>query len=184
MPLALLCGEPGFDDSFAGPWLGRLDPRNVTIFGARSIDRDERKLLQSRGVDVVDMRKIDQLGVVVLMQKVLERVKTAGAHLHVSLDLDAMDPSIAPGGGTLVPGGLSYREAHLIMEMLHDSGSCRITRRRGTQPLPGSRRAERHPARGPRGKPVRPVDHGRGTWPDGIHDRGVRGQSPGIRSSV
>lgn len=123
MPLALLCGEPGFDDSFAGPWLGRLDPRNVTIFGARSIDRDERKLLQSRGVDVVDMRKIDQLGVVVLMQKVLERVKTAGAHLHVSLDLDAMDPSIAPGGGTLVPGGLSYREAHLIMEMLHDSGS-------------------------------------------------------------
>lgn len=68
------------------------------------------------------MRKIDELGVVALMRGVIERVKRAGGHLHVSLDVDAMDPSIAPGGGTLVPGGLSYREAHLIMEMLHDSG--------------------------------------------------------------
>jgi arginase len=79
-------------------------------------------LLQSRGVEVIDMRKIDELGVVALMRGVIERVKNAGGHLHVSLDVDAMDPAIAPGGGTLVPGGLSYREAHLIMEMLHDSG--------------------------------------------------------------
>ncbi|MDB5473157.1 MAG: rocF [Devosia sp.] len=122
MPLALLCGEPGFDDSFHGPWLGRIDSRNVSIIGARSIDRDERRLLQSRGVEVIDMRKIDELGVVALMRGVIERVKNAGGHLHVSLDVDAMDPAIAPGGGTLVPGGLSYREAHLIMEMLHDSG--------------------------------------------------------------
>ena len=120
MPLALLCGEPEFDDSFRGSWLGRIDPRNVTIIGARSIDRDERRLLQSRGVEVIDMRKIDEMGVVALMRGVLERVRKAGGHLHVSLDVDAMDPSIAPGGGTLVPGGLSYREAHLIMEMLHD----------------------------------------------------------------
>jgi arginase len=122
MPLALLCGEPEFDDSFRGPWLGRIDPRHVTIIGARSVDRDERRLLQSRGVEVIDMRKIDELGVVALMRGVLERARRAGGHLHVSLDVDAMDPSIAPGGGTLVPGGLSYREAHLIMEMLHDSG--------------------------------------------------------------
>jgi arginase len=122
MPLALLCGEPEFDESWRGPWLGRIDPRNVTIIGARSIDRDERRLLQSRGVEVVDMRRIDEMGVVALMRGVLERVRKAGGHLHVSLDVDAMDPSIAPGGGTLVPGGLSYREAHLIMEMLHDSG--------------------------------------------------------------
>jgi arginase len=122
MPLALLCGEPEFDEEFRGPWLGRIDPRHVTIIGARSIDRDERRLLHSRGVEVIDMRKIDELGVVALMRGVIERVKQAGGHLHVSLDVDAMDPSIAPGGGTLVPGGLSYREAHLIMEMLHDSG--------------------------------------------------------------
>lgn len=122
MPLALLCGEPEFDESYRGPWLGQIDPRNVSIIGARSIDRDERKLLTKRGVDTIDMRRIDELGVVVLMRGLIERVKAAGGHLHVSLDVDAIDPSIAPGGGTLVPGGLSYREAHLIMEMLHDSG--------------------------------------------------------------
>jgi arginase len=122
MPLALLCGETEFDNSFRGPWLGQIDPRNVTIFGARSIDRGERKLVLERGVDVVDMRKIDQLGVVAALQKVIDRAKAAGAHLHVSFDVDSIDPAIAPGGGTLVPGGLTYREAHLIMEMLHDSG--------------------------------------------------------------
>lgn len=122
MPLALLCGEPGFDASFHGPWLGRIDPRNVTIFGARSVDRDERKLVQARGVDVIDMRRIDQLGVVASMQKVIDKARSDSAHLHVSFDVDSLDPDIAPGGGTLVPGGLSYREAHLMMEMLHDCG--------------------------------------------------------------
>ncbi|MET3925302.1 arginase [Devosia sp. 2618] len=122
MPLALLCGEPGFEDIYKGPWLGQIAPDNVTVIGARSIDRDERKLLNARGVEVIDMRKIDEMGVVALMRGVISRVKAAGGHLHVSLDVDAMDPAIAPGGGTLVPGGLSYREAHLIMEMLHDSG--------------------------------------------------------------
>lgn len=122
MPLALLCGEPGFDDSFGGPWLGRIDARRVTIAGARSIDRDERRLVAQRGVEVLDMRTIDQNGVVALMHGLIDRVRADGAHLHVSLDVDALDPAIAPGGGTLVPGGLTYREAHLIMEMLHDSG--------------------------------------------------------------
>lgn len=122
MPLALLCGETEFDESFHGPWLGRIDPRNVTIFGARSVDRDERKLVQARGVEVIDMRKLDQLGVVAALQKVIDKAKAAGAHLHVSFDVDSIDPSLAPGGGTLVPGGLTYREAHLVMEMLHDSG--------------------------------------------------------------
>ncbi len=122
MPLALLCGEPGFDASFHGDWLGRIDPRNVTIFGARSVDRDERRLVQARGVDVIDMRRIDQLGVVTSMQKVIDKARADDAHLHVSFDVDSLDPAIAPGGGTLVPGGLNYREAHLMMEMLHDSG--------------------------------------------------------------
>lgn len=122
MPLALLCDEPGFDDSFKGDWLGRIEPRNVTILGARSVDREERRLLHARGVDVIDMRKIDQVGVVGLMQPIIDRVKASGGHLHVSFDVDVVDPALAPGGGTLVPGGLTYREAHLIMEMLHDSG--------------------------------------------------------------
>jgi arginase len=122
MPLALLCGEPGFDETFGGEWLGRIDPTNVAIFGARSIDRDERRLVQARGIEVIDMRKLDQLGVVASIQKIIDKAQSAGAHLHVSFDVDSLDPAIAPGGGTLVPGGLSYREAHLIMAMLHDSG--------------------------------------------------------------
>jgi len=119
MPLALLCGEPEFGDAFGGAWRGTVDPRNVTIFGARSIDRDERQLLTDRGIEVVDMREIDEMGVVAHMRQVLQRAEDG--HLHVSFDVDSMDPSIAPGTGTPVPGGLTYREGHLIMEMLHDS---------------------------------------------------------------
>jgi arginase len=123
MPLALLCGEPDFGPEYDGEWRGIVDPRNVTIFGARSIDRPERQLLERRGVDVVDMRRIDELGVVALMRDVLAKVEAAGGHLHVSLDVDAIDPAIAPGAGTPVAGGLTFREAHLVMEMIHDSGT-------------------------------------------------------------
>ena len=123
MPLALLCGEPDFGPDFAGPWHGAVDPRQVTVFGARSIDRPERQLLEARGVAVIDMRDIDETGVVALMRDVLARVEAAGGHLHVSLDVDVIDPAIAPGAGTPVAGGLSFREAHLVMEMIHDSGA-------------------------------------------------------------
>lgn len=123
MPLALLCGEPDFGPELDGAWRGKVDPRNVTIFGARSIDRPERQLLEARGVDVIDMRRIDEMGVVALMREVLERVTAAGGHLHVSFDVDVVDPSIAPGAGTPVAGGLTFREAHLVMEMIHDSGA-------------------------------------------------------------
>lgn len=123
MPLALLCGEPDFGPEYDGEWRGLVDPRNVTIFGARSIDRPERQLLEMRGVNVVDMRRIDEMGVVALMRDVLAKVEAVGGHLHVSLDVDAIDPSIAPGAGTPVAGGLTFREAHLAMEMIHDSGT-------------------------------------------------------------
>ncbi|MGB3338074.1 MAG: arginase [Devosia sp.] len=123
MPLALLCGEPDFGPEYDGDWRGLVDPRNVTIFGARSIDRPERQLLELRGVNVVDMRRIDEMGVVALMREVLARVEAVGGHLHVSLDVDVVDPSIAPGAGTPVAGGLTFREAHLVMEMIHDSGA-------------------------------------------------------------
>jgi len=123
MPLALLCGEPDFGPAFAGAWRGQVDPRHVTVFGARSIDRPERQLLEERGVAVIDMRRIDEAGVVALMRDVLARVEAEGGHLHVSLDVDVIDPAIAPGAGTPVAGGLSFREAHLVMEMIHDSGT-------------------------------------------------------------
>lgn len=122
MPVALLCGEPGFEGIFADGQRVPVDPSHVHLFGIRSLDPGERALLRARGVDVVDMRLIDEHGVAVHMRRILERVKAAGGHLHVSLDVDFLDPSIAPGVGTAVLGGATYREAHLIMEMLHDAG--------------------------------------------------------------
>lgn len=122
MPLALLCGEPDFGPEYDGAWRGKVDPRHVTVFGARSIDRPERQLLERRGVEVIDMRRIDEMGVVALMRDVLAKVEAVGGHLHVSLDIDVVEPAIAPGTGTPVAGGLTFREAHLVMEMIHDHG--------------------------------------------------------------
>ena len=122
MALALLCGEDEFDDAFGGSWRAEIDPNNVTLFGTRSIDAGERALLDERGVEVIDMRRIDEDGATIPIRRLIERVQEADGHLHLSLDVDAMDPSIAPAVGTVVPGGLSYREAHLVMEMLHDAG--------------------------------------------------------------
>ena len=121
MALALLCGEDEFDDAFGGAWRAEVNPANVTLFGTRSIDPGQRALLVERGVEVIDMRTIDENGATLPIRRFIERVQEADGHLHVSLDVDAMDPSLAPAVGTLVPGGLTYREAHLVMEMLHDA---------------------------------------------------------------
>lgn len=123
MPLAALCGEPGLAGVFgSGAPEARLSPDRLHLFGIRSVDRGERALLKRRGIDVVDMRHIDEWGVAVPLRRILDRVSAAGGWLHVSLDVDFLDPSLAPGVGTTVPGGATYREAHLIMEMIHDSG--------------------------------------------------------------
>ena len=122
MPVALLSGEPGFDEVFGDDWPGCVDPAHVHLFGIRSIDADERRLLQARGVDVVDMRRLDEHGFAVSIRRIIERVQAANGLLHVSLDVDFLDPTIAPGVGTAVPGGATYREAHLVMELLYESG--------------------------------------------------------------
>jgi len=121
MPLAALCGEPGFE-ALLGGGTRRVDPAHVSLFGIRSLDVGERALLEARSIDVVDMRTIDEFGVVVPLRRILDRVAAAKGFLHVSLDVDFLDPAIAPGVGTPVPGGTTFREAHLIMEMLYDSG--------------------------------------------------------------
>ncbi|TYC54044.1 arginase [Rhodobacterales bacterium] len=121
-PLAFLCGLPGFDDLLDGPLQHALDPQNVEILGVRSIDEAERRLLIDHGVGVSDMRRIDETGITALLAPFLERVRSNNGLLHVSLDVDFLDPDIAPAVGTTVPGGTSFREAHLVMEMLHDSG--------------------------------------------------------------
>ncbi len=122
MPVAMLAGEPGFEAMLGDAPRALIDPRHVHLFGIRSIDADERRLLKARGVDVVDMRRLDEDGFAVSIRRIIDRVTAADGLLHVSLDVDFLDPTIAPGVGTAVPGGASSREAHLVMELLFESG--------------------------------------------------------------
>ncbi|WP_181704233.1 arginase [Chthonobacter albigriseus] len=121
MSLAYLCGEASLAP-LAATAFPLLKPENLHIFGVRSVDRDERRALHEAGVDVTDMRLIDEEGVPVLLRRILGELKGRNVHLHVSLDADFLDPSLAPGTGTTVLGGTTYREAHLVMEMIHDCG--------------------------------------------------------------
>lgn len=120
-PMAYLTGRPGFG-SFLPDLAAPVDPRNVCMIGLRSVDPAERSALEEAGVAVHDMRSVDEDGLAPLLRAFLARVAEAGGVLHVSLDVDFLDPAIAPGVGTTVPGGATFREAHLAMEMLHDSG--------------------------------------------------------------
>ncbi|MBY0259321.1 arginase [Methylobacterium sp.] len=121
VPLAYATGMPGFSGYLPAP-PAPVDPAHVCLMGTRSLDPAERAAVRAAGVLVHDMRTIDEAGVVAPLRAFLGRVAAAGGRLHVSLDVDFLDPGIAPGVGTTVPGGATFREAHLIMEMLHDSG--------------------------------------------------------------
>ena len=103
----------------AGP---KVEAKNLSLVGIRSLDEGEKSLLRKTGVQVHTMSDVDRHGIHRIMKKALARVTDGTKYLHVSFDLDAVDPTVAPGVGTPVKGGLDYREAHLIMELLHDSG--------------------------------------------------------------
>ncbi|MBS1183204.1 MAG: arcA [Proteobacteria bacterium] len=120
-PVAYFTGMDGFHGCYP-PLSHPVPPGNVAMVGIRSVDPAERRALVGSGVTVHDMRALDEHGVGTLVDRFLERVVTMNGRLHVSLDVDFLDPSIAPGVGTTAPGGATFREAHLIMEMLHDSG--------------------------------------------------------------
>jgi arginase len=122
MAAAFLCREAGLDDIFGDEPHGFIEPQNLYVFGVRAVDPGERDLLRARGVHVVDMRLLDEFGVSVLMRRIIERVRQRNGVLHVSFDVDFLDPDLAPGVATAVPGGATFREAHLIMELIHDSG--------------------------------------------------------------
>lgn len=120
MPLAALLGR---EPQAIAPWNGaeRLRPHEVALIGIRSLDAGERRALLEGGPKVFTMRDVDELGIGEVTRQALGHFSRLGLNrLHVSLDLDVLDPSIAPGVGTPVPGGLSYREAHLLMELLAD----------------------------------------------------------------
>ncbi len=125
MSAAFLAGEPGLDDLLGDEPRAPVGSTHIELFGVRSIDPLEKKLVSERRVAIADMRAIDEFGVGVLIRKVIERVAAQNGVLHVSFDVDFLDPAVAPGVGTTVPGGATYREAHLIMELLHDSGLVR-----------------------------------------------------------
>ena len=119
VPMAYALGLPGFEGHFP-PLPAALDPSRICMMGLRSVDPAERGLLARAGIRVHDMRAIDEHGVATLLRGFLDEVERQDGVLHVSLDVDFLDPEIAPGVGTTVPGGATFREAHLIMEMLHD----------------------------------------------------------------
>jgi len=125
MAAAFLCGESGLDALLGDEPRSAIGPDQLELFGTRSIDRLEKNLLRDRRVNIADMREIDEFGVGVLMRRFLDKVRARNGVLHVSFDVDFLDPDVAPGVGTMVPGGATYREAHLIMEMLHDCGLVR-----------------------------------------------------------
>ena len=126
MPVATLCGHGpaellavGADDP-AQP-APALHPRWVRQIGIRSVDAGEKRFVHEQGLEVFDMRYIDEMGMRHTMELALATLDEH-THLHVSFDVDFLDPEIAPGVGTTVPGGPTYREAQLCMEMIADSG--------------------------------------------------------------
>jgi arginase len=121
MPLAAVMGMgPKELTAICGPTT-KVDPRNVALVGIRSLDEGEKKHLKQTGAHVFTMADIDRQGIHRVMKKALSRVTDGTDFVHVSVDLDAVDPTVAPGVGTPVKGGLDYREAHLIMEIICDA---------------------------------------------------------------
>ena len=119
-PVGYVTGRDGFD---AYPPLPvRVEPTNICMIGLRSVDAAEHAVLDDGDVMLVDMRTIDEQGISAPLQAFLDKVHAVNGMLHVSLDVDFLDPSVAPAVGTTVPGGATVREGHLVMEMLSDSG--------------------------------------------------------------
>ncbi|QHT45211.1 arginase [Bacillus sp. SB49] len=99
----------------------KIKPENIVIIGARSLDEGERVLIKEKGIKVYTMHEVDRMGMTKVMEETIEYLQDHTDGVHLSLDLDGLDPNDAPGVGTPVIGGLSYRESHLAMEMLHQS---------------------------------------------------------------
>ena len=121
MPVACLCGIGPNELVALGKTVPSLAAADIRQIGIRSVDAGEKKLVKEQGLDIYDMRYIDEIGIKRAMEEALEGID-ADTHVHVSFDVDFLDPSIAPGVGTTVPGGPNYREAQLVMEMIADTG--------------------------------------------------------------
>jgi arginase len=121
MPVACLCGLGPPELTAIGGQTPAISARDLRQVGIRSVDQGEKRLVHEQGIEVFDMRYVDEVGMRRTLEVALEGM-APNTHLHVSFDVDFLDPDIAPGVGTTVPGGPSYREAQLCMEMIADTG--------------------------------------------------------------
>lgn len=121
MPLACILGEGLPELVEIGGFHPKVDPNRCAVVGLRNLDAREKDIVRGSGVHAFTMKDIDRRGIAAVMDEALAIICGGDAALHVSFDMDAVDPSVSPGVGTPVPGGLSYREAHLVMEMVADS---------------------------------------------------------------
>jgi len=122
MPLAISIGLGHEDLVNIRNYSPKVKPENIVIIGARSVDPGERELIKEKGIKVFSMHEIDKLGMTEVMNQTIAYFQEREVDgVHLSLDLDGIDPLYTPGVGTPVPGGISYRESHLAMEMLYSS---------------------------------------------------------------
>jgi arginase len=122
MPLAALLGGEPVELAKVGHRSPKIGPDRTALIGVRNLDPLEKDAIRASGVHVFTMKDIDRDGIATIMERALAIVGRDGAGVYVSFDLDVCDPSVAPGVGTPVKGGLDYREAHMVMEMVADSG--------------------------------------------------------------
>jgi arginase len=123
MTLAVLLGDGYPELVGAGRPGAKLRPKDVVVIAVRDLDHEERERLKTSGITVYTMRDIDERGIGTIVREAMERLEQHN-RVHVSLDMDCLDPEAAPGVGTSSPGGLSYREAQLMMELIADCGCC------------------------------------------------------------
>jgi arginase len=121
MPLAALLGQEPHELASLGGFSPKIDPAHTVLIGVRNLDAREKEIVRASGVHVFTMKDIDRLGIAAITERAVEIAGRATAGIHVSFDVDVCDPSVAPGVGTPVKGGLDYREAHMLMEILSDS---------------------------------------------------------------
>lgn len=122
MPLAALLGPEPHELSSIGGFFPTVSPEHTVLIGVRNLDDREKELVRASGVHVFTMKDIDRQGMAAIAERAVALASEGTAGVHVSFDMDVCDPAIAPGVGTPVKGGLDYREAHLAMEILADSG--------------------------------------------------------------
>ena len=124
MPFAAILGHGAPDLTHIGGFAPKVHPEDCVLIGARSVDPEEAVALKASGIRVITMRELDERGMSAVMDEAMWLASRRTGGFHVTMDMDFVDPDFAPGVGTPVPGGPTYRESHLAMEKIADSAKC------------------------------------------------------------